>query len=57
VTAIANGEVYRGGYLDQGPIINLFQTELAAQRIFSEEFADEELFDRKRVSEIIEGGF
>ena len=55
LTAVQDGAVYQGGYLDQGPIINLFQTELAAQRIFDDEFTEDELFDRQRVADIING--
>lgn len=55
--AVQNGEIYQGGYLDQGPIINLFQTERAAQRIFADEFTEEELFDRQRVADIVTGAF
>ncbi|WP_373567980.1 ABC transporter substrate-binding protein [Haloarcula sp. H-GB4] len=55
LSAVQNDAVYRGGYLDQGPIINLFQTEVAAQRIYSDEFSDETLFDRQRVADIING--
>ncbi|QLH77491.1 ABC transporter substrate-binding protein [Halosimplex rubrum] len=55
LTAVRNGSVYQGGYLDQGPIINLFQTELAAQRIFADEFSEDRLFDRQRLANIITG--
>ena len=55
LTAVQNGAIYQGGYLDQGPIINLFQTEQAAQRIFDDEFTEDELFDRQRVADIING--
>lgn len=55
LTAVQNGAVYQGGYLDQGPIINLFQTELAAQRIFDDEFTEDELFDRQQLADIIRG--
>jgi iron complex transport system substrate-binding protein len=57
--AVQNGRVYRGGYLRQGPIHNLFLTERAAQQIYPEEFGevteDVTLFDRGRVAEIITG--
>lgn len=59
LTAVQNGRVYRGGYLYQGPIQNLFLTERAAQQFFPEEFgevtSDTELFDRQRVADIING--
>jgi iron complex transport system substrate-binding protein len=59
LTAVQNGQVYRGGYLYQGPIQNLFQTERAAQQIYPDTFgaetSDEELFDRQRVADIVTG--
>jgi len=55
ITAVQEDAIHRGGYLDQGPIINLFQTELAAQRIYPDIFTEDELFDRQRVADIITG--
>ncbi|SDK17559.1 ABC transporter substrate-binding protein [Natronorubrum texcoconense] len=59
LTAVQNGRVYRGGYLNQGPIHNFFLTERAAKQLFPEEFGDvtgdERLFDRQRVADIITG--
>jgi iron complex transport system substrate-binding protein len=59
LTAVQNEHVYRGGPLKQGPIQNLFLTERAAKQVYPEEFgevtSDEQLFDRQRVSEIING--
>ena len=59
LTAVENGRVYRGGYLFQGPIHNLFLTERGAQQlypgVFGEEDGDERLFDRERVAEIVRG--
>ncbi|EMA33143.1 ABC transporter substrate-binding protein [Haloarcula japonica] len=55
ITAVQENAIHRGGYLDQGPIINLFQTELAAQRIYPDVFTEDELFDRQRVADIITG--
>jgi iron complex transport system substrate-binding protein len=59
LTAVQNGRVYRGGFLYQGPIHNLFLTERAAQQLFPEEFgdvtSDTELFDRQRVADIVNG--
>jgi iron complex transport system substrate-binding protein len=59
LTAVQNGRVYRGGYLYQGPIQNLFQTERAAKQLYPEVFGevttDEQLFDRQRVADIING--
>ncbi|WP_226482835.1 ABC transporter substrate-binding protein [Natrinema amylolyticum] len=61
LTAVQNGRVYRGGYLNQGPIHNLFLTERAAKQLFPEEFGDvtgdEQLFDRQAVADIITGEF
>lgn len=61
LTAVQNGAVYRGGFLHQGPIQNFFQTERAAQQLFSDTFgsvtSDEELFDRQRISDIVAGEF
>jgi iron complex transport system substrate-binding protein len=65
LTAIKNDRVYIGGTPMQGPIFNLFQLENAAQQIYPEEFgefqgatessADQQLFDRQRVADIIHG--
>ncbi|QLH77218.1 ABC transporter substrate-binding protein [Halosimplex rubrum] len=59
LTAVQNGRVYRGGYLHQGPIHNLFLTERAAKQLFPDEFgdvtSDAELFDRGRVADIVNG--
>jgi iron complex transport system substrate-binding protein len=57
--AVQNGRVYRGGYLYQGPIHNLFLTERAAKQLYPDEFgevtSDEQLFDRQRVADIVNG--
>jgi iron complex transport system substrate-binding protein len=65
LTAVQNDRVYRGGKNVQGPIINLFQTEIAAKQIYPETFGEwkglgnipegEQLFDRQRVADIING--
>ncbi|ELZ45126.1 ferrichrome-binding protein [Halorubrum coriense DSM 10284] len=59
LTAVQNGRVYRGGYLRQGPIHNLFLTERGAKQLYPDEFGtvtgNEELFDRQRVADIING--
>ncbi|AHG01572.1 ferrichrome-binding protein (plasmid) [Halostagnicola larsenii XH-48] len=67
LTAVAEGNVYPGAYYMQGPIVNLFQTELTAQLLFPDEFGEfdpesypdlpaaEQLFDRQRVADIIGG--
>ncbi|ELZ98960.1 hypothetical protein C440_01350 [Haloferax mucosum ATCC BAA-1512] len=59
LTAVQNERVYRGGYLYQGPIQNLFLTERGAQQlfpgVFGEVTGDTELFDRQRVADIVTG--
>jgi iron complex transport system substrate-binding protein len=65
LTAVQNDRVYRGGKNVQGPIINLFQTEVAAKQIYPETFGEwkglgnipegERLFDRGHVADIING--
>ncbi|SMO82415.1 ABC transporter substrate-binding protein [Halorubrum cibi] len=61
LTAVKDGRVYRGGYLYQGPIHNLFLTERAAKQLYPDEFGpvtgDEELFDRQRIADVINGEF
>jgi ABC-type Fe3+-hydroxamate transport system substrate-binding protein len=65
VTAVKNDRLYPGGTGSQGPIINLFQTEMLAKQLYPEEFGewrgfgetpeDERLFDRQRVADIVNG--
>jgi iron complex transport system substrate-binding protein len=67
LTAVQAGNVYPGQYGEQGPIVNLLQTEMVAQQLSPEEFgafapeqfpdvpADRRLFDRERVRAIIAG--
>jgi iron complex transport system substrate-binding protein len=59
LTAVQNGRVYRGGYLYQGPIHNLFLTERGAKQLYPDVFGDvtddEPLFDRERVAAIVAG--
>jgi ABC-type Fe3+-hydroxamate transport system substrate-binding protein len=65
LTAIDTDRVYVGGTPMQGPIFNLFQLENAAKQIYPEAFGqfrgvgetpeDEQLFDRQRVADIING--
>jgi len=59
LTAVQNERVYRGGPLKQGPIHNLFLTERAAKQVYPEEFGevtgDEQLFDRKKIADIVNG--
>ncbi|SEK72475.1 ABC transporter substrate-binding protein [Haloferax larsenii] len=61
LTAVKNERVYRGGYLFQGPIQNLFLTERGAQQLYPDVFgevtSDETLFDRQRVADIVNGDF
>lgn len=61
LAAVRNGRVYRGGYLNQGPIHNLFLTERGAKQIYPETFGnvtgDDRLFDRQRVADIVTGDF
>ena len=57
--AVQNGRVHRGGYLNQGPIHNLFLTERAAKQLYPDMFGDvtgdAELFDRHQVADIVTG--
>ncbi|WP_231187466.1 ABC transporter substrate-binding protein [Haladaptatus sp. DYF46] len=69
LTAVQEGNIYPGGSFQQGPIANLFQTELAARQLAPAEFGefdpenfpdvpeDEQLFSRQRVADIISGDF
>lgn len=58
LTAVQDGRVFYGGLTYQGPIIHLFQLETAARGLFPDTFdAEEELFDRDRVSAIVRGEF
>ena len=52
LTAVENGDVYRAGPLYQGPITNLVVTERLARTLYG---VDGELFDRRRVAEIVNG--
>lgn len=54
LSAVQNGDVYRGGSLYQGPITNLVLTERAASQLYG---VDERLFDRGRVADIVSGDF
>jgi iron complex transport system substrate-binding protein len=56
LTAVQEGRVFYSGLTYQGPIIHLFQLERAARGIYPEAFgADEQLFDRQRVADIVSG--
>jgi iron complex transport system substrate-binding protein len=54
LTAVENGDVYRAGGLYQGPITNMVLTERTAGQLY--DFEDE-LFDRQRVADIVNGAF
>lgn len=55
LTAVQNDAVYRGGPIYQGPIQNLFVTERFATLLYPEAYSEDELFDRQRVADIING--
>ncbi|EMA53187.1 ABC transporter substrate-binding protein [Halococcus salifodinae] len=56
LTAVNNDDVYRGAGIYQGPIVNLAWTERGAWQLYPDEFdRDEQLFDRQRVADIING--
>jgi iron complex transport system substrate-binding protein len=67
LTAVQEGNVYPGQYGEQGPLVNLLQTEMVAQQLYPKEFGafapeefpnvpeDRQLFDRQRVIDIING--
>jgi len=72
ITAVQNDRLYAQGARYQGPILNLFQLEMTAKQLYPEQFgqwptyeegpypeipADEQLFDRQRVADIINGDF
>jgi iron complex transport system substrate-binding protein len=67
VTAIKEGQIYPWHEFEQGPIMNLFNVELLAKGLYPEEFGElgldaplevpeeEQLFDRQRVADIVNG--
>lgn len=56
LTAVKEGRIYKGGTAEQGPITNLFQTELLARQQYSGRFPrDKRLFNRERVAAIVTG--
>jgi len=66
LSAVQNDRLYRGGTSYQGPIVNLFQTEIAAKQFYPDTFGewhgletleDEDawLFDHQRVADIVRG--
>src|SRR6056297_1291217 len=70
ITAVQEERVYPQGARYQGPILNLFQLEMTAKQLYPDVFgewpqyesgpypeipADEQLFDRQRVADVING--
>ncbi|PCR89043.1 ferrichrome ABC transporter substrate-binding protein [Natrinema ejinorense] len=71
LTAVQEDELYVGGSAYQGPIINLFQTEMLGKQLYPDEFGewpgevtagelpeipeDEWLFDREELADIVSG--
>ncbi|MFC7071666.1 ABC transporter substrate-binding protein [Halovenus rubra] len=71
LSAVKNDRVYAQGMRYQGPIMNLFQMEMTAKQLYPDRFgewpmysdgerypdipADEQLFNRQRVADIING--
>ncbi|GAA5433560.1 hypothetical protein Hjap01_03048 [Haloarcula japonica] len=71
ITAVQEGRIYAQGARRQGPILNLFQTEMTAKQLYPDQFGEwpgyvdgdpypeipveEQLFDRQRVADIITG--
>jgi len=70
ITAVKQGRIYPQGARYQGPILNLFQLEMTAKQLYHSRFgewptyvegaypeipAEEQLFDRQRVADIING--
>ena len=66
LTAVQNDRLYRGGTSYQGPIVNLFQTEVAAKQFYPEVFGEWNgldtlsegpgwLFEYERVAAIVDG--
>jgi ABC-type Fe3+-hydroxamate transport system substrate-binding protein len=71
LSAVQNDRVYTQGTRFQGPIMNLFQLEMTAKQLYPEQFGEwpgyvdgepypefpteEQLFDRQRVADIIDG--
>jgi len=72
LTAVQNDRVLASGMRYQGPIMNLFQLEMTAKQLYPAQFgewpgyesgssypeipADEQLFDRDRVANIVTTG-
>ncbi|MEF8824783.1 MAG: ABC transporter substrate-binding protein [Halapricum sp.] len=56
LTAVQNDRVFKGGTAEQGPLINLFQTELAARQLYPEIIGDQELFSRDELARAVTNG-
>lgn len=73
LTAVKDDRVHAAGMRAQGPIMNLFQLEMGAKQLYPDVFGewpgyedgdhypdipkDEQLFDRQRVADIVDGVF
>ncbi|ELZ98176.1 hypothetical protein C440_02973 [Haloferax mucosum ATCC BAA-1512] len=72
ISAVKNGRIHAQGARYQGPILNLFQIEMTAKQLYPDQFGawptyeegpypeipvEEQLFDRQRVADIINGDF
>jgi ABC-type Fe3+-hydroxamate transport system substrate-binding protein len=70
ITAVQDDRLYPQGARYQGPILNLFQLEMTAKQLYPDQFgpwpqyddgpypeipAEEQLFDRQRVADVING--
>ncbi|WP_018258905.1 ABC transporter substrate-binding protein [Halomicrobium katesii] len=55
LTAVQEERVFRGGPIYAGPLHNLFMIERYATGYFPEAFSEDELFDRQRLADIING--
>jgi ABC-type Fe3+-hydroxamate transport system substrate-binding protein len=70
ISAVKDGRVYAQGARYQGPILNLFQLEMTAKQLYPDIYgewptyeggpypeipADEQLFDRQRVADVVTG--
>lgn len=71
LTAVQEDELYVGGSAYQGPIINLFQTEMLGKQLYPDQFGEwpgevasgelpeiseeEHVFDRQRLADIVNG--
>ncbi|WP_158059400.1 ABC transporter substrate-binding protein [Halorussus halophilus] len=56
LTAVQNGQVFRGGPIYEGPIHNLFLTERFAKAFFPDTYSGK-LFDRQKVADVVNGDF